>query len=147
MAPNRTGAPTLPVDISQSPLLSGSLLPDALLSTLAGPLPTITIGLYLGPPASPRLQTRPFGALRSPGRAHGKPLSKPSSPRTPSSPIPPKQIDSLYDLLETMEHDVATEVQRVRLGIQETRMLVRACREDTEAREVQRLRKMGYPRR
>ncbi|TBU43403.1 hypothetical protein BD309DRAFT_960774 [Dichomitus squalens] len=152
MTPVQSSAPLLPVNISESPLLSGSsLLPDPLFTTLAGPLPIITIGLY--PPASPRVETNRLGASRS--RPKSKLLPKlslppltslaPTSPVTPTSPtsrISPKEVISLLDLLESMENDVATEVQRVRLGIQETRTLVQACRADSAARENPRRRRM-----
>ncbi|KAI0743794.1 hypothetical protein C8Q80DRAFT_860613 [Daedaleopsis nitida] len=130
----RSAAPVLPMDISQSPLLSSSLLPDELFATLAGPLPTITI-FASPPPASPRTGagTGRQGSPRHREQPRTKPLSTPSSPRLPAA-----QVASLLNLLEKMENDVAAEVQRVRLGIQETRWLVRACREDSVARETAR---------
>ena len=139
----RSAAPVLPMDISQSPLMSAGLLPDELFATLAGPLPTITIGLCPAPP-SPRLGTQ-RAALRSPcarDQMRTKPSSKPCSPRAPASPVSPRQVESLLSLLEEMEHDVAAEVRRVRLGIQETRWLVRAYREDSAAREAARQERM-----
>ena len=164
MAAIQSSAPLLPVNISESPLLSGSsLLPEELFTTLAGPLPTITIGPCS--PSSPHLEPKPlamgFSSSR-PSRRKGGLLPKlalpplaalapssapptPTSPLTPTSPtsrIPPKQVISLLDLLEAMENDVATEVQRVRLGIQEARMLVQACREDSAARENARQRRL-----
>ncbi|TFK94600.1 hypothetical protein K466DRAFT_579851 [Polyporus arcularius HHB13444] len=134
----------LPVDISQSPLLSGGLLPfpSDLFATLAGPLPTITIGPCPPSSPSPRPGVARLGAVRQPS----KPRSKLSSPRTPSAPIPPKHLTSLFELLENMEHDMASEVRRVRLGIQETRLLVQACREDSVAREIARQRKLERQR-
>ena len=142
MAPARSVAPVLPVDISQSPLLAAGILPDELFAALAGPLPTITIG---SPTIqSPRLGAGRRGVSRSPRYRDPnftKPRSKPSSPLVPTAPIPPKQVDSLLALLEDMQNDVAAEVQRVRLSIQETRRLVRACREDSAARESARLQR------
>ena len=155
MARAQSSAPLLPVNISESPLLSGStLLPDPLFTTLAGPVPTITIGLCA--PPSPRLETKRLGAslsrprskllpkLSLPPLTSLAPASVPASPISPTSPtsrISPKEVISLLDLLESMENDVATEVQRVRLGIQETRMLVQACRNDCVARESARRRR------
>lgn len=136
-------APMLPVDISQSPLLAGGFLPGELFATLAGPLPTITIGSPTS--VSPRIGAGRPAASRSPRQRDHK-HTKPASPRTSTKPIPPNQINSLLDLLESMENDVAAEVQRVRLGIQETRRLVRACREDSAARESARQRRMGKGR-
>ena len=166
MTATQSSAPLLPVNISESPLLSGSsLLPDELFTTLAGPLPTITIGPCS--PSSPHLEPQPLGFSSSrPSRRKGSLLPKlalpplaalapssapatPTSPLTPISPtvrIPPKQVISLLDLLESMENDVATEVQRVRLGIQEARMLVQACREDSAARESARQRRLKKER-
>lgn len=150
MASTRSAAPILPVDISQSPLISSPLLlPSDLFATLAGPLPQITIGPF--PPTSPRLGapgridlSRP---PRFPNRANANAAPKLSSPtRTHASPTSPSQITSLFDLLETMKHDVASEVQRVRLNIQEARLLVRACREDSAAREAVRLQRMEEER-
>ncbi|RPD63904.1 hypothetical protein L227DRAFT_572350 [Lentinus tigrinus ALCF2SS1-6] len=144
MVSTRAAAPVLPVAISQSPLLSGGLLPlpDDLFATLAGPLPTITIGPC--PPSSPsaRLGAGRLGAPRPPS----KPRSKPSSPRIPSAPIQPKHVASLFELLESMELDMASEVRRVRLGIHEARLLVQACREDSTARETARQRKLERER-
>ncbi|KAI1796453.1 hypothetical protein LXA43DRAFT_987734 [Ganoderma leucocontextum] len=163
MAAAQSSAPLLPVNISESPLLSGSsLLPDELFTTLAGPLPTITIGPCSPPSPHFEPKPKPFGASRPPRRksnllpklalpplASLTPSSAPSTPTTPVTPttppasrIPSKQVISLLDLLETMQNDVATEVQRVRLGIQETRMLVQACREDCAARESARQRRL-----
>ena len=166
MAATQSSAPLLPVNISESPLLSGSsLLPDELFTTLAGPLPTITIGPC--PPSSPHLEPQPLSfSSRRPSRRKANLLPKlalpplaslalssapstPTSPLTPISPtsrVPPKQVTSLLDLLETMENDVAMEVQRVRLGIQEARMLVQACREDSAARESARQRRLRNER-
>lgn len=45
-----------------------------------------------------------------------------------------------------MELDMASEVRRVRLGIQETRSLVQACREDSTARELARQRRLERDR-
>ncbi|KAI0829668.1 hypothetical protein BC628DRAFT_1512381 [Trametes gibbosa] len=141
----RTRAPLLPVAISQSPLLSGAL-PDDLFYALAKPLPTITIALYdpsstgLGadrPPASKDIQWQ-TPPTASPSSSN----SSLSLPVTPPTPIPPKEVIALLNLLESMDNDVNMEVQRVRLGIQEARSLVRECREDskTRAREVQKRR-------
>ncbi len=136
----RTRAPLLPVAISQSPLLSGTL-PADLFYNLAKPLPIITIG-----PCD-------LGADRPPVQSGARwPTSSSSSPAPSSSslsstlsspaPISPKDVISLLNLLEAMDNDVATEVQRVRLGIQETRTLVRECREESKARasELQKRR-------
>ncbi|KAM5533325.1 hypothetical protein V8D89_012999 [Ganoderma adspersum] len=166
MAATQSSAPLLPVNISESPLLSGnSLLPDELFTTLAGPLPTITIGPCS--PSSPHLEPQPLSFTSSrPSRRKANLLPKlalpplaslapssapstPTSPLTPISPtsrIPSKQVMSLLDLLDTMENDVAMEVQRVRIGIQEARMLVQACREDSAARESARLRRLKNER-
>ncbi|KAI0702961.1 hypothetical protein C8T65DRAFT_260745 [Cerioporus squamosus] len=145
MVSARAAAPVLPVNISQSPLLSGGLLPfpSDLFATLAGPLPTITIGPC--PPSSPSPRLEPL-RLAGASRPLNKPRSKPSSPCAPSAPISPKHVASLYELLESMESDMASEVRRVRLGIQETRQLVQACRENSTARETARQRKLERER-
>ncbi|KAI9067125.1 hypothetical protein FKP32DRAFT_1588937 [Trametes sanguinea] len=141
MPPTRTRAPLLPVAISQSPLLSGPL-PDDLFSSLVKPLPTVTIGFC--DPSPPRLV---------PGRptAHHN-LRRPIVPSSASPPLAPrgissKDVISLLTLLEAMENDVATEVQRVRLGIQEARSLVRECREDCLARASARQERRERERR
>ncbi|KAI0655946.1 hypothetical protein C8Q70DRAFT_1057144 [Cubamyces menziesii] len=134
MIPTRTRAPLLPVAISQSPLLSGPL-PDDLFSALVKPLPTITIGLY-EPPLTPRPGAKRSSIYQPSRRPTSPPLpSSSSSSASPTSSITSKEVISLLNLLESMENDVATEVQRVRLGIQEARMLVRECREDCRARQ------------
>lgn len=131
----RTRAPLLPVAISQSPLLSGTL-PADLFYNLAKPLPIITIGPCDlgadGPPGQPGTR------WPSPASSSSSLSSTLSSP----APISPKDVISLLNLLEAMDNDVATEVQRVRLGIQETRTLVRECREESKARacELQKRR-------
>ncbi|KAI0674999.1 hypothetical protein C8Q78DRAFT_964904 [Trametes maxima] len=134
MPSSRTRAPLLPVAISQSPLLSGTLSDD-LFSALAKPLPTITIGPY-GP--STRLRgDRPPAHGSTPWPASTPASSSSSStslPITPTTPISPKDVISLLNLLESMDNDVAMEVQRVRLGIQEARTLVRECREESKMR-------------
>ena len=159
MANTRSAAPFLPA-ISQSPLLSGDLgIPSDLFATLAGPLPTITIGSSLA-----TFDT--YGGLvdgsrnHYPDRTYDKPRSKPSSPlrspvsplRSPASPASStstssststhKEICSLLDLLEDMQNDITSEVKRVRRSIQETRTLVRAYREDAQARETARQQRL-----
>ena len=148
MASTRSGAPLLPA-ISQSPLLSGDLgIPSDLFATLAGPLPTITIG------SSPLATFDNEGGLvsASSSRAHrhfkfdrkfDRSRSNSSSPRLSPASIPPKDISSLLDLLESMDNDVASEVRRVQRGIQEARMLVQACREDSAARDRARRQKLS----
>ncbi|KAH9942309.1 uncharacterized protein BXZ73DRAFT_97721 [Epithele typhae] len=72
--------------------------------------------------------------------ARALPVASPS-PRSPcftpgSGYAPPRGVLDLFELLESMDSDVESEVRRVRRGIQETRMLVRACREDSAARRL-----------
>ena len=55
-------------------------------------------------------------------------------------------VSSLWNLLEDMQKDVDLEVQRVRRGIHETRMLVQAYREDSAARETARRERLARPR-
>ncbi|KAI0356176.1 hypothetical protein OH77DRAFT_238840 [Trametes cingulata] len=142
---SRTRAPLLPVAISQSPLLSGAL-PDELFSNLAKPLPTITVGLYDA--SSPRLGVhRPQADENVRWPTLPSPSSSSSSPTTPAAPISPKEVIALLNLLESMENDVATEVQRVRLGIQEARMLVHECREDCRARASEKRERRDRERR
>ncbi|KAI0645394.1 HET-domain-containing protein [Trametes meyenii] len=135
MPSSRTRAPLLPVAISQSPLLSGTLSDD-LFSALAKPLPTITIGPY--GPSTPLRGDRPptnknaLWPVFTPTSSSSS--SSSSLPITPTTPISPKDVISLLNLLESMDNDVATEVQRVRLGIQEARALVRECREESKTR-------------
>lgn len=144
MASLRSGAPLLPA-ISQSPLLSGDLgIPSDLFATLAGPLPTITIG------STPLVTFDNEGGLVGASRTHrhfdrkfDQPRSKSSSPQLSPASIPPKDISSLLDLLESMDNDVASEVRRVQRGIQEARMLVQACREDSAARDRARRQKLS----
>ncbi|KAL7281291.1 hypothetical protein PYCCODRAFT_1466461 [Trametes coccinea BRFM310] len=141
MPPTRTRAPLLPVAISQSPLLSGPL-PDDLFSALVKPLPTITIG-FCDPPPSRLIPDRPtvHHNLR-------RPTVVPSPAPAPAPlGISSKDVIALLTLLEAMETDVATEVQRVRLGIQEARSLVRECREDCKARASARQERRERERR
>ncbi|KAI0371133.1 hypothetical protein BV20DRAFT_1112799 [Pilatotrama ljubarskyi] len=144
---SRTRPPLLPVAISQSPLLSGAL-PDDLFSHLAKPLPTITIGLH--DPSSPH--DGAYRLIPSDKEVHwpmppSLSSSSSDSPTSPVAPISPREVIALLNLLESMENDVATEVQRVRLGIQETRMLVRECREDCRARTADRQERQDRERR
>ncbi|KAH9855209.1 hypothetical protein C2E23DRAFT_883173 [Lenzites betulinus] len=136
----RTRAPLLPVAISQSPLLSGAL-PDDLFYALAKPLPTITIGLYdpastrLGADRPPHMKDTQRRALPTASPSSSSSSSSLSLPLTPATPISPKEVIALLNLLESMDNDITMEVQRVRLGIQETRSLVRECREDSKTRK------------
>ena len=169
MAVSYSGAPTLPA-ISQTPLLSGDLgIPGDLFAAFAGPLPIITIGTstpatfgddFFGAPSSSSPSSpgpsRPSPAQNYRGRSRFndtlqlnlKPRSASSSPYSsaPSSPVSPRSVSSLWNLLEDMQKDVDLEVQRVRRGIHETRMLVQAYREDSAARETARRERLAKPR-
>ncbi|KAI0769311.1 HET-domain-containing protein [Trametes elegans] len=132
MPSSRAPAPLLPVAISHSPLLSGPL-PDDLFANLAKPLPTITIGPFA--PSSVQPEAGLFSAYQPFAWSSSSSLaSSPSSAAPPSTTVSPKEVISLLNLLESMENDIVTEVQRVRLGIQEARTLVRECRQDCEER-------------
>ena len=152
MPASRSGPPLLPA-IAHTPLLSGDLgIPGDLFAALAGPLPTITIG------AAPPTFDTAAGTLDA-SRSHrylerrfDQPRSKPSSPLfapafAPPPPPPSNRrkdsVEALLELLESMQNDVTAEVRRVHRSIQEARMLVRACREDSRARESARRQKLG----
>ncbi|KAI8993779.1 hypothetical protein BD414DRAFT_480424 [Trametes punicea] len=161
MPASRTRAPLLPVAISQSPLLSSPLPED--LFPLVKPLPTITVGFYEPPSPCPgagrpplQLHTRRPSTPPSSSSSASSSVSPPSSSSSSSStspvtPPPPrfssKEVIALLNLLESMDHDIATEVQRVRLGIQEARTLVRECREDCQARATARQKRRDRERR
>ena len=82
--------------------------------------------------------------------ARSKTRSRSSTVASLIAPPPPPpsnrrkdSVEALLELLESMQNDVTAEVRRVHRSIQEARMLVRACREDSRARESARRQKLG----
>lgn len=116
----------LSLNLSQSPLLCGGPS-DSFTATLTAqgicnPLPSLMFASRAAL-RSPRINTQ--DSLNT-----QKPL-----------PIPPRQIISLVNLLESMDSDVVKEVQRVRESIKEARTLIH------EHREVQAKRRAASAKR
>ncbi|OBZ68130.1 hypothetical protein A0H81_11905 [Grifola frondosa] len=97
---------------------------DSLFSTLAtkgipGPLPTLSFG--------PKKVKHTYANLAL--HARHKPL-----PTTPPAAVSSRQVISLLNLLERMDDDVASEVQRVKDAIKEAGLMIEECREAQAAR-------------
>jgi len=98
--------PLIQLTLSHSPLLSTSpgQFSPSFLSHITYPLPTLSFA-----PSTSKSQATRVSATSN------KPL--PSVP--PSKALPPKEILALLALLERMDNDVAKEVQRIQIRIQE----------------------------
>ncbi|GJE94890.1 hypothetical protein PsYK624_110660 [Phanerochaete sordida] len=129
MACSSNPMPLLPLRISSSPLLSGTLADDFMATLVArgvcNPLPSLSFA-----------PTRRYLAVPKSGLSVKSNSNKPL-PLLPKPSIPPKQIIALLDLLEQMDNDVVKEIERVRQHIKEVRATTEAFREEREVRYEQ----------
>ncbi|EMD37472.1 hypothetical protein CERSUDRAFT_94475 [Gelatoporia subvermispora B] len=118
-------ATLLHVDISVSPLIAGD----------AQSLLAATISAHMPPSPTPTACATPI-VRRDASLASLATLSTISLGAIPplSHPIPPSSIIGLLDFLKRMDNDVANEVNRVRILLEEARATVQEAREELTTR-------------